>query len=68
MFFRDYPDLARVWKIGNSGNSQHIYQIVITSNDQNEKLNVLLIGALRGDEPLGPEVLTRLARHLLVGV
>ena len=31
------------------------------------KLHVMLIGALNGDEPIGTEVLIRLARHLAKG-
>ena len=63
--------MAHFDKLGKTGNSQDIFQIHISheikDGDHDKKLHVLLIGALRGDEPLGTEVLIRFARHLVKG-
>ena len=40
----------------------------ITSGNHDHKLHVLLLGGLRGDEPIGSELLVRLARHLVIGI
>ena len=63
--------MAHTDKLGKTGNSQDIFQIhishLIKDGDHDKKLHVLLIGALRGDEPIGTEVLIRFARHLVKG-
>ena len=65
------PEVAHTDKLGKTGNSQDILQIHVShqikDGDHDKKLHVLLIGALRGDEPLGTEVLIRFARHLVKG-
>ena len=72
MSFSSNPNVAHADRLGRTGNSQDIYEIHIshdiTNSDHDDKLHVLLIGALKGDEPLGTEVLIRFARHLVVGM
>ena len=71
-FFRTNSEVAHADKLGRTGNSQDIFQIHISHHIKNsnhdDKLHVLLIGALRGDEPIGTEMLIRFTRHLIVGM
>jgi hypothetical protein len=41
--------------------------IVTLTNGDLRKPNVLIIGRLRGAEPVGTEIIIRLIRHLLTG-
>ncbi len=63
--------MAQVETVGKTGNGQLVYGLRVSPDvarpQHDHQLHVLLVGALRGDEPLGCELLLRFARHLVTG-
>lgn len=63
-----HPDRVRLSEYGQEGRTLHVVEL---SNDvagnRSGKLNVALIGRLRGAEPVGTEIVMRFLRFMLTG-
>ena len=61
-----YPDTVEI-HMNEAQWSQEVPAIQISTGDSPAKINVALIGGLYGSQPVGREMLLRLARHLAAG-
>ena len=67
-----FPHDTRLTTFGKSQRGSDIYSLEVSSGLDalgvgNQRVHVVLIGAINGDEPVGTEVLIRFVRHLVEG-
>ena len=66
------PDLTKFEVIAHSSTQKEVHQLMITEPAETEgndgKVHIGLIGGLNGNEPVGVELILRMARHLLEGI
>lgn len=65
----DHPDIVRVVNnYGHEGRALHVIEVTNhTAGNKSQKVNVALIGRLRGAEPVGTEMVMRFLRFLVTG-
>src|SRR6218665_409139 len=64
----DHPDIVKVTVYGHEGRDLHVIELTNhTTGNKSQKVNVALIGRLRGAEPIGSEMVIRFLRFLVTG-
>ena len=69
---KDYPDSMQLDVIGQKELDEPLHVLKVSSGIKGDsldgKVHMALIGGLRGDEPIGGEILMRFIMHLAKGV
>lgn len=64
----DYPEVVKVSTYGHEGRTLHVIEVTNhTAGNKSQKVNVALIGRLRGAEPVGTEMVMRFLQFLVTG-
>lgn len=67
----DSPDHVKLEVIGQGTLDEPLYMMKLTNqvaeDMEEEKVHVVLIGGLRGEEPIGGEMLIRFIMHMVTG-